>query len=85
MRYLICKVVLKINIQKKGQITFFINKYGCDDDNGDNKNTLMAMFSMRSHKQSIRSDKGRLGFLLCDMKGLSIRFGEACCSIFRVT
>jgi hypothetical protein len=46
---------LKINTQKKEQMTFLINKYECDDDNGDNKNTLMAIFSMCSHKMSLQS------------------------------
>ena len=36
MWYLVCKVSMKINTQKKEQITFLINKCVCDNDNGDN-------------------------------------------------
>ena len=42
-------------------MTFLINKYECDDDNGDNKNTRMGIFSMCSHKMSLQSDKGVWG------------------------
>jgi hypothetical protein len=60
----------------KEQITFLINKHGGEDEDGDNKDTLTAKFSVCGHKQSFPSDRRRRVFTLSEDT-----FVPMCCSI----